>query len=290
MLRQRKTSGKIKAIIGTIASSLALFALLAVPVSSALSSNNSANVQGYAADSALQVGTIVQLAGDKGAKVSPATQSKLDQMYGVTVDPNTLSITVSSSDLPNEAYVATTGTYNVIVSNQGGVIKTGDYITLSSIDGVGMKASADQKIIFGRAGASFDGKTNSIGSAPLKDTTGKVQKTVALAIIPVVVNIQHNPEQKSTKAEVPKWLQRVGEAIAEKPVGAVRIYLSMAITGICVVTAIVILYAGVRNSIISIGRNPLSKKSIFRSLFTIILTSFTILIIGLFAVYLLLKL
>ena len=69
-----------------------------------------------------------------------------------------------------------------------------------------------------------------------------------------------------------------------------RIYLSIAITGLSIIVAITVLYSGVRNSIISIGRNPLSKKSIFRGLLEIILTAFLILIIGLFAVYLLLKL
>jgi len=53
---------------------------------------------------------------------------------------------------------------------------------------------------------------------------------------------------------------------------------------------LVTLYSGIRNALIAIGRNPLSKKSIFRGLLEIILTGFIILIIGLFAVYLLLKL
>lgn len=64
----------------------------------------------------------------------------------------------------------------------------------------------------------------------------------------------------------------------------------MAITGASVITALVLLYAGVRNAIISIGRNPMSRKSIVKALIQVILTSLLILIIGLFAVYLLLKL
>jgi len=83
---------------------------------------------------------------------------------------------------------------------------------------------------------------------------------------------------------------RIGEAIAEKPIGPMRIYLSIAVTGLSIMVALVTLYAGIRNAIIAIGRNPLSKKSIFRGLAEIILTSFLILIIGLFTVYLLLKL
>jgi hypothetical protein len=52
----------------------------------------------------------------------------------------------------------------------------------------------------------------------------------------------------------------------------------------------VILYSGVRNTLISIGRNPLSKKTIYKGLIQIILMGLIIFITGLFGVYLLLKL
>ncbi|MEJ0072670.1 MAG: hypothetical protein WDN27_01090 [Candidatus Saccharibacteria bacterium] len=80
----------------------------------------------------------------------------------------------------------------------------------------------------------------------------------------MAINIQRNPDEISTKANLPKALQRIGQAVAEKPIGPLRIYLSIAITGLCVIVALVVLYSGIRNSVISIGRNPLSKKSIFR--------------------------
>ena len=115
-------------------------------------------------------------------------------------------------------------------------------------------------------------------------------KTVKFGLIPVTIDIKSNPNDESTKVKVPEALQRIGKAIAEKEVSPIRIYLSMAITAISLIAAIAVIYSGVRNSVISIGRNPMSKKSIFRALLEIILTSILILIIGLFAVYLLLKL
>jgi hypothetical protein len=260
--------------------------------SSQLKPSGGGSVQGYAADSTLQNGTVVRLSGSKADKVAPATAKDLQQMYGVTVDPHELSLTISDSSLPNEAYVATSGTYNVLVSTQGGTIKQGDYVTMSAIDGVAMKAGTydDQKVVFGRAAGGFDGKSNAIGSLPLKDTTGATKQTVALGLVPVAINIQRNPNDKSTKANLPPALQKLGQAIADKPVGPLRIYLSIGITGLSIIVALVTLYAGIRNALIAIGRNPLSKKSIFRGLLEIILTGFLILIIGLFAVYLLLKL
>lgn len=250
------------------------------------------SVQGYAADTALQVGTVVQLVGGGTTKVAAATAKNLGGMYGVVVDPHELSLTISNSSLANEASVATSGTYKALVSTQNGTVKQGDYLTMSAIDGVIMKAGTydDQHMVFGRAAGSFDGKTSSLGNATLKDTTGATNQTVAIGLIPVTISIQRNPNEKSTKTNLPPFLQKLGQAIADKPVGPLRMYLSIAITGLSIIVAITTLYSGVRNSIISIGRNPLSKKSIFRGLLEIILTTFLILIIGLFAVYLLLKL
>jgi len=258
--------------------------------STEVTATSAGSVQGYAADSDLQDGTIVQLVGDKAIKVAPATNKDLQQMYGVTVDPHRLSVTISDASLTHEVFVATSGTFNVLVNTQGGEIKAGDYITMSALDGVGMKAGTDQKTVFGRAAGGFDGKSKSVGSTTLKYDIGGDSETVQIGIIPVAINIQRNPNDKSTKANLPKVLQRIGEAIAEKPIGPMRIYLSIAVTGLSIMVALVTLYAGIRNAIIAIGRNPLSKKSIFRGLAEIILTSFLILIIGLFTVYLLLKL
>lgn len=255
------------------------------------SATGSGNIQNYASDAPLQIGSIVQLVGGATAKVAPATSKDLKQIYGVVVDPHKLSLTISDSSLANEVYVTTGGTYDVLVDTQNGVIKQGDFVTISALDGVGMKAGTyeDQAIVLGRAINGFDGKNNVLGSTTLKDSTGKTIP-VSIGMIQVSINVGRNTNEKSTKTNLPPFLQRIGQAIAEKPIGPLRMYLSIAITGMSIIVAIVTLYSGVRNSIISIGRNPLSKKSIFRGLLEIILTAFLILIIGLFAVYLLLKL
>jgi hypothetical protein len=211
-------------------------------------------------------------------------------MFGVTVDRNQLPLTVTNEGVQNETFVAVSGTYNVLVSTQGGAIAPGDYVTLSSVNGVAMKAGTEEKTVFGRAAAPFDGKGITLSSVPLKDSTGKDTKTVSLGVIPVTIDIRSNPNQKTTKANLPSFLERAGLMIAEKPVSPIRIYLSIGVASICVIAAIVIIYAGVRNGVISIGRNPMSRKSIFRALIETILASLLILIIGMFAVYLLLKL
>ncbi len=251
-----------------------------------------ASVSSHSADSALQFGTIVQLIDQEAKKVAPASKKDLSKMYGVAVDPNHMSVTVSDSSLQNETHVATSGTFNVLVSTEGGVIKAGDYLTLSAIDGVAMKAGDYQKhnMVFGRAAADFDGKATSIGQMTLSYEGGDNKETVQLGLIRAAINIQRNPNDRSTKANLPPMLERLGQAIAEKEVSPFRIYLAIGVAGLTIMVALVTLHSGVRTAMISVGRNPLSKKSIFRGLFEIILTGFLILIIGLFAVYLLLRL
>jgi hypothetical protein len=279
---------KVSRIIFGLAVTGAVAAVIVLPVFAATYGGGS--VQSYASDSPLDNGTIVQLTGKDSDRVKIATQAQLANMFGVTVDRNQLALTLSNSDLENETFVAASGTYNVLVSTQGGSIAAGDYVTLSSVNGVAMKASTEEKTVFGRAASAFDGKGVTLGTTSLKDTSGKTTKTVTLGSIPVTIDIKRNPNEKSTKVKVPEALERIGQAIAEKEVSPIRIYLSMGITAISLIAAIAVVYSGVRNGMISIGRNPMSKKSIFRALFEVILTSIVILIIGLFAVYLLLKL
>jgi len=264
--------------------------IAAVPLSVSAESYGGGSVTGYAADTQLDNGTIVQLDASDSKRVKVAIQSELQNMFGVTVDRNELPVTLTNGEVENETFVAVSGTYKVLVSTQGGSIAVGDYVTLSSVNGVAMRAGTEEATVFGRAVSSFDGKGVALGTTTIKDTSGNTIDTVTLGVIPVTINIQNNPNIQSTEVAVPEFLRRIGQAIAEKEVSPIRIYLSLGITLVSIIAAIIILYAGVRNGVISIGRNPMSRKSIFRALLEIILTTLLILIIGLFAVYLLLRL
>jgi multisubunit Na+/H+ antiporter MnhB subunit len=94
---------------------------------------------------------------------------------------------------------------------------------------------------------------------------------------------------QNTRPNLPNFLITAGQTVANRPVSESRVYISLVILGISAVIAGSMLYAGIRSSIISIGRNPLSKRSIIRSLIQVTLTSLIVFIIGLFAVYLLLR-
>ncbi len=243
--------------------------------------------QGYASDEQMQRGMLVSLKDGDTTKVEPADPDNAKRLHGLIVDANDSPVTLSNDT--QKIFVATVGRYEGLVSDQNGGIKQGDYITVSKVRGIGMKVDTKSVNIIGKAMEDFDGKTNVLSTTDLKDNAGVTQK-VNIGRIKLDIGIGANPLAKPEDVNLPGFLKRATESIAKKTVSPLRVYISVAILFASVVIAGSMLYAGVRSSMISIGRNPLSKQSITKSLFQVIVTSFIVFIIGIFGVYLLLKL
>lgn len=246
-------------------------------------------VQAYQTDNTLQVGMIIKLADGDATKVQAASQKDSGKMRGVVVAANDAPFSLSGTNDVRQAFVAMSGDYRVLVSDQNGSIKKNDYIVVSSLDGVGMKADTTTAYALGKALGGFDGKTNVQGQTSVKDAGGK-SRTVHFGYVQVGVDIGRNPLFQTEKSNVPDFLQKLTDSVANKPVSAIRIYIGLGILLATVIIVFSLLYAGVRTSMVSLGRNPLAKKSILRNLFEVVLIGLIVLISGLFGVYLLLKL
>lgn len=242
--------------------------------------------QGYGADEVLQRGMVIRLKENDTTKVEAVSYTTADKMHGVVVDANDAPVTLSSEG--QKVFVATSGKFDVLVNDQNGPINAGDYITISAINGVGMKASERDPVVVGRALASFDGTSSVIGTAEAKDSSGTTKK-LNISRVSADISVSRNPNLKGTEPNLPEVLRRAAEAIADKPVNPVRVYIGVVVFIISTVIAGTVLYGGVRSGIISIGRNPLSKKSIIRSMLQVVLFGLIIFVLGLFGVYLLLK-
>lgn len=242
--------------------------------------------QGYGSDQVTQRGMLIQLKENDPSKVEAVKQASSDKLFGVVVDPNDAPVTLSSEG--KKVFVATAGKYDVMVSTQNGNLKAGDYITVSAIDGIGMKAGTKEPFVIGRALSDFDGSTNKIGTAQVKDSAGTT-KEVQIGRVQADISVAGNPLLKAEEPNVPEMLRKAAEAIAQKEVPAIRIYTAMFVFIVCTIVAGVLMYGGVRSAIISIGRNPLGKKSIIRGMFQVIITGLIVFISGIFGVYLLLK-
>lgn len=243
--------------------------------------------QGYSSDAPMQRGIIVKLVKADTTKVEPLSAETIEEMYGVVVDANDAPVTLSNEG--KKVFVATSSPFEVLVNDQNGPVSPGDYVTISALQGVGMKAGNTQPMVVGRALTGFDGNTNVIGTTEVTDSAG-TKKQVHIGRLNADISISRNPLLKGETPNVPEFLRRATEAVAGKPVNAARMYLAVFVFAVTTIAAGSLMYASVRNGLISIGRNPLSKKSIIRSMFQVIVTGLIIFIAGVFGVYLLLKL
>lgn len=259
--------------------------------SSTTATTNSSNqvTQGYGTTQPLQKGMIVKLVDNDATKVEALTTATISKLLGVVVAANDAAFALANNGNNGQVFVATTGNYDVLVSNQNGPIKSGDYITISALAGIGMKVDTTESAVLGRATASFDGSSNVSGTATLKDATG-AQVKVSIGRIPVEINVGHNPLQQTGEKIVPAFLQAAAQYVSNKPVAATRIYLGLFILIATSMLSGGMLYSGIRGGLIAIGRNPMAKKSIIGGIIRVVLSGVIVFVIGIFGVYLLLRL
>ena len=189
-----------------------------------------------------------------------------------------------------KVYVASGGRFPVLVSSQNGAIKSGDYVSPSAIKGIGMNAGKDSSIVIGKALEDFDASNQSTVKSVItvNDASNKEQQ-LSVGMIIVDVAVGKNPLMK-TNTSLPEALQKSAELIADKPVNATKVYISLFIIIVTSAIAGSIIYSAVRGGMVSIGRNPLGKNAIMRGLLQVVLVGILILLSGFFGVYLILKL
>jgi hypothetical protein len=258
-------------ILTPIVSAMAILGAFVIPAAA----DNIA--QGFTAKGNLSPGMVVALSKNTQDTVEAAPASDTSRIYGVVIDPSDAPLILNRQS-GDQAFVATAGSYPVLVSTERGVIKSGDYLSISATDGIAAEATYQQSAVLGQAAAGFDGKKGvitTIGSS-------------AIGKITVNVNPHKNPLVRND-ISIPPFLRKVGETLAGKPVSAIHIYLALGFLVAAVVIATALLTSGVRGAMIALGRNPLNKGSIMNSMFKVVIAAVMVFVIGLFGVYLLLR-
>lgn len=269
-----------------ISKTAALFGLITLLVLGLFGTLSAQTVnQGYNSDEPLQKGMLVVSKQDDPNKVERATNENIDRLKGVVVQQNDSPVTLAGEG--QNVFVATNGEYEVLVSNESGPIKRGDYLSVSSLAGIAMKATDEQPVVLGQASADFAGSEDSIGSYQDPQT----KQTVNFGRILVSVSISRNPLlREDLGSRIPAAIQRISVAVAGKQVNTARVWLAVAVFLGTVFVVGTMLYSGARSSLISVGRNPLSRAVIIRGLLQVVVLSVIVFITGMFGVYLLLKL
>lgn len=232
------------------------------------------------------IGTVVSLSKDNAKGAILADSNNVQALLGTVVGQKDSLIILS--DGQNNTQVATSGVFSVRVSNINGDIAIGDKITASPLSGIGMKATFSTKIL-GVAQASLSSQNKDAKTQTIQDKSSN-STTVIVGQVPVFINItDYIVKDTSASSQVVEGIQSVASNIGGKPVSATRAIIAALILLLAVVLSAVIVYSSVANAIRSIGRNPLSRSSIRRTLLQVVLVVVAIMIAAFSAIFLILR-
>jgi hypothetical protein len=284
----RRFHAPVILIVIFIVGSVTIPAFAATKSTTSSSTVSAPVTQSYNAGSSVLPSMLVEYKQNDKKTVVPLTTTDIGKMVGVVIPPTNATIVLSpQSDSDQQVLVAPSGQYNILVNNQNGAIKSGDYLTISSLSGVAMLATSSNPLIIGRALSSFNG-TNPISTSTLVNPSGKSIE-VGIGRIPANIQLAPNPLYLKNSNSILVFLTRAEYNITNKAVSPIRTYLSGVIALATILITIVVLYSGTRTAIISVSRNPLAKSAINRNMTKTIISGLMVFIIGTIAVYLLLN-
>jgi hypothetical protein len=237
--------------------------------------------QGYRATEPTVAGSLVMF--DRGSvdSVKLASVDRSEDLVGVVVQANESLLSVTSS--LSQVQVATSGIATALVSNINGDVKRGDRIAASPIRGVGMKTENSTRVL-GIAQADLSASTDK-EHVEATDLNGKKQ-SVTMGRVPVLVDISYyNVQTTSVDKYIPPVVRDLSSNIAGKEVSPIRILVSFVLLALALVVSIVMVYGAVRSSIVSIGRNPLSKSAVRGSVLQVLIFVIIVLLVTLISVY-----
>lgn len=238
--------------------------------------------QGFTTTDKLSQGSIVSLKNTTSDTVVAANSSNVDAIIGVVINSSDSLLSLDTGQSA-QIQVATSGVEDVLVSNINGNIAQGDQITASPIDGVGMNATENTRVV----GIAQTDLTSAHSTTQTYTDKSGAKHTVLLGEVPVAVNVSYYYKQPE-KTLIPPAVQNIANALAGKQVNAVPVLISMGIFIVTLVAVVSIVYSMIRSSIISVGRNPMSQSAIYRDLIQLSALVLGILAVSMVAIYLIL--
>jgi len=231
---------------------------------------------GFSDGDGVQTGMIVSVSKDNTDKLEPSHVNNSSYVIGVAVDEKSSSVIFDNND---SVYVANSGEVEVFVSDQGGDIFSGDLITVSTIAGVGRKADPEgtttQKII-GVAKTDFNKDSVDAKEFDLTNSGTVHIGSVRMQILDDLSGIQ--PKAANS-------LESLSAKIAGKSVGFGQSFVSATVAVLGFVISGILMFGAVRGSFLSIGRNPLSAKTIYSGMIRASLLSLSVMMLGIVAGY-----
>jgi len=160
----------------------------------------------------------------------------------------------------------------------------GDMIAVSPFSGVGMKAQSEERVV-GLAQSALNSSTPGSSEQTIKNRAGQ-NTDVRVGYVELSIVIGANTAGSASQLNS---LQKVVNQITGHVVSTLRIVISLGIIVVTMLAFISLVYSAIYGSIISIGRNPLAKHAVFRSLRGVALMVLIIGVVASTTIYLLLR-
>ncbi len=266
--------GRFMRLVSVLMLAFTLSALAPVAASSANISHS------YQTSSKLKEGSLVSLDSKRSDHVQAANVSNGSRLLGVVVTKDDSLIAVDAG--PGTIQVATNGTANALVSTLNGDIRTGDQVEVSPFDGIGVKAQPGSHVI-GLAQTDF----NSASQGVDRKVTDKYHRShdirVGYARVSIAVGVSAGGSDSLT------GLQRLARSITGHTVSNVRVISSLVVVAVSLLALVTLVYASIYGSIVSVGRNPLAKYSVFRTLTSVLVMAVLTTMVAAVTVFFLLR-
>ncbi len=209
-------------------------------------------------DNTIRIGDIVSL---KNNLIVKTTQANINNIQGIVINRN-----------KNFIYTSKNGVIEVLVSNQNGNIQRGDNISISTIPGVGEKLNG-HGISIGIAQSSF------------KNSISKNYNGVKIESIPININIKYINSNQGTFSGI---LDGIGNPVLHKPLTFTQLIIIVIFTVLALYLIISFFLKYTKNTITTIGRNPLGYLNIKEKIFKTIVYSISIVILYIILTYIIL--
>lgn len=209
-------------------------------------------------------GSIVSLDTKQPDHVLLSNRDNGENLVGVIVPPKDSLLAINGAQ--GKVQVATNGVAQVLVTTLNGDIKIGDQVGVSPFDGFGMKAEPGTHIL-GLSQTNFKAGVANSTRQSVTDKNGK-QSDVYIGL--VTINISVGIDNTAKSGSQLNALQKVVKSFTGHTISTFRIVLAMGVGIVATVALITLIYASIFGSIISIGRNPLAKFAILRSLLIVV--------------------
>jgi hypothetical protein len=253
--------------------------LSVIPPAAAVSSNIS---HSYSAAGQITNGDIVSLDLNRSGYVQAANSKNGNRLLGVAESASDSLLAENPSS--NKIQVAINGTVSVLVSTVNGSIKVGDMVSVSPFNGIGMESQLGKKVI-GLAQTSHNSSTLGSKIETVDASSGKASQ-VRVGYVQVTISVGTDTAGAGTSLN---GLQKFFKKITDKTISTSKLIICCAVIIIVMVALVSLIYSAIYSSIVAIGRNPLAKYAIFRSLGVVVLMAFSIAFTGTAIVYYLLR-